>query len=88
MPPADGPTRTTADLSDLEHALVETICMTTDRDPHSGDWTLYDHVDADALRNLLKHGDSPMHTSFDADGATVTVEANPDGTVGIAVTPH
>jgi hypothetical protein len=64
----------TGDTTRAHQVVVEALEDHGEFNEDSREWTLYDHIDPDALDNLFNHeGNSNPSVTFEAEGVTVTV---------------
>lgn len=84
------PTRTT-DLTSkttLTNDLVEAICTHKDIDPLKPGWSLYDHIDIDALDNFVESVSCDLQLQFTIDDVSICICKPDSETINIYVDDH
>lgn len=72
----------------LSAEVVEAIAQAHDEDMLEQKWITSDDINADALNGLFQTDNLDTTLQFEADGATVTIVADPRGNPRVKVEPR
>jgi hypothetical protein len=72
-------------MGSVQDRIIEKLAEAMSSDPTARDFELYEHVDLEAVEQVLTHGESDATVRFTVDGYRVRVTA--DGSVTVDEAP-